>query len=81
MLNHHLSLLEKYSILISYLLKKNTRILPGLSQMFLSQDFSRPENLCDHFAGFQAYSSVCGGALGGGIFDIWMVGGHYVFMG
>ena len=63
MLNDHLSLLEKYSILISYLLK-NSRIFPRLYQMFLPQDFSRPKILFDHFPGFQAFP-VCVGNLDG----------------
>ena len=64
MLNDHLSLLEKYSILISYLLKESSIILPGLSQIFLSQDFSRPENLFDHFLVFKLFPE-CVGTLGG----------------
>ena len=60
MLYDHLSFQEKYSVLILYLLKKISRIVPGISGFF----FPRPGNLFDHFPGFQGFPG-CVGTLGG----------------
>ena len=64
MLNDHLSLLEKYSILISYLLKK----IPGFFQDFLKFFFPRAiPGLKIHLIIFLVFKLIpmCMGTLGG----------------
>ena len=56
MLYDHLSLQEKHSILILYLLK-NFQDCSGISGFFF---FSRPGILFDHFSGFSRFSRVHG---------------------
>ena len=63
MLYDHLSLQEKYSILISYLLKKFQDFSRTFS-FFLFQDFPKPGNLFDHSPGFKGFPG-CVETLGG----------------
>ena len=61
-LNDHLSLQEKYSIIISNIFPNISKIFPGHFSAFpgLFQDFPRPGNLLIfvHFPGFQGFPGV-----------------------